>query len=234
MALDQAARRTSTSSRPDIPFLTNDIGFDHEGDPFIVNTPQAQCCNCGTASGLECIQTHFEKKAVFSTNYDDRQAIALALPYCAVCAKRVGKFPTSRALVFLVGFVLWFVAAMGLVMTVPGRHAWIRFVEVLLPIVPIVLLFRFIGKPKAPMTARYAPVKIKEFDGQSNAVRYGGLSLWIITAIAGLLGALHRMVSSKDPNAIETLSIRFSNVAYAKSFRKVNRSYVKKGTIKTQ
>ena len=220
MAVDHRASKASVSSPADIPFLKNDIGFDQEGDPFIVNTPQALCCNCGTRSALQGIDTHFEKKAVFSTNFDDRQTIALALPYCAVCADRVGKYPTSRAIVFLIGFVLWFVASMGLVTVFPGRYAWMRLIEMLLPMVPVVLLFRALGRPKAPMTARYAPVKIKEFEGQSNSVRYGGASLWVITAIAGLLGAVIRMLSNKNPNAIEVLSIKFSNADYAKAFRK--------------
>lgn len=216
-----------------LPVLENAIGMDGSQDTVTIYTPQSHCCNCGTRAGLTPIDTRFIQKSKYSTNFDNRLYFDLALPYCKSCAKSANKYPVSSIIPFLVGFVLWTVIVFGLMAVLPmPKYAVLRMLEVFGPIVPVVLLFRWLASPKAPQTSKYTPVQIKEFSGQTNAVRYGGVSAFVITGIAALVGMITRAISGKDHRAIERLSFKFSNLLYAKAFQMTNGENLKKGLVK--
>ncbi len=216
------------------PTVSNEIGRTVNGDPFIVQTPQGFCCNCGSEDHISTIETGFVKHLVFSTRFDKEKTIALDLPYCAECADSVGKYPMSRALKWLLAICIWF-AGFFLILVktnLPQQNLFVRLLLVCLPLIPGVLVFNWIGRPKAPKTSACTPVKIREFSRNPHSVRNEGRAMLIVSAIAALLGKIFKKLNQDDPNKIRTISMKFSNPAYAKEFKKNNKSYIKDGFIK--
>lgn len=212
--------------------LENEAGFDADGEPFIVSTPDSPCCNCGTQAGLAPVPTHYVKAAKFSTNLDDRPWFDLELPYCQRCAARVGKYSAATVLRILVGFVLWGGSLMGLAVMLPtGAPAWLRWFVFVPPVVLVWLAFRLWDRPSAPMTAKWFPVRIREYSGHPRQVRYAGISAFVLSGIAAVVGSVTHKLSGKNPNAIYKLTFQFSNPKYAAAFAKVNGRRLRDGSL---
>ncbi|MET3107531.1 hypothetical protein AAKU67_002026 [Oxalobacteraceae bacterium GrIS 2.11] len=215
------------------PAIANELGTTVHGDPFIVHSPQSFCCNCGEQSRVKTIGTDFVKHLLFSTRFEDEKVITLALPYCPVCAQSVGKYPMSSGLKGLLVFCVWFAAFFTLALKNVGNHSvLIRLMIFVLPFIPAAGLNFWMGRPKAPQTSKYTPVIIKEYSRNPNSVRNEGRAMLIISAIAAGLGAIFKRVSQHDPDQIKRFTMKFSNPAYAKAFKKCNKNFIKEGLIK--
>ena len=214
--------------------VSNEIGTTTNGDPFLVKTPQSFCCNCGETSGIATIETEFYKHLVYSTRFENDKAILLALPYCPDCADSVGQYPMSNGLKWLLAFCVWFGTFFLFMSQInPAQHnLFVRLLILLLPIVPAVVLFKWIGRPKAPKTSNCTPVIIKEFSRNPNSTRNEGRGMLIASAIAALLGAIFKRLTKEDSDRIKLISVKFSNRAYEKEFKKNNKSFIKDGYIK--
>jgi hypothetical protein len=214
--------------------VSNEIGTTTNGDPFLVKTPQSFCCNCGEASDIATIETEFYKQLVYSTRFEKDKAILLALPYCPNCADSVGQYPMSSGLKWLLAFCAWFGVFFLMMSQInPAQHnLFVRLLFLLLPIVPAVVLFKWIGRPKAPKTSNCTPVIIKEFSRNPNSTRNEGRAMLIASAIAALLGTIFKRLTNADSDRIKLISMRFSNRAYEKEFKKNNKSFIKDGFIK--
>ena len=217
-----------------VPIVSNEIGTTINGDPFLVQTPQSFCCNCGVKTAVTTIETDFFRDLIFSTRFEKDKAILLALPYCPECAEGVGRYPMSSPLKWLLAFCVYFGFQMLITsqVNVSQKYLIVRLLFLLAPIVPSVLVFRWMGQPKAPKTSSYTPVKIKEFSRNPNSTRYEGQGLVFISAIAAVLGVLFKHLSKQNPDKIKKLTIKFSNPAYAKEFRKKNKNFIQEGLIK--
>jgi hypothetical protein len=103
---------------------------------------------------------------------------------------------------------------------------------VALPVIPAVVAFKFIGRPRSPKTSACTPVIIKEFSRNPNSVRNEGRGMILISAIAALLGHIFKKLNDHDPEKIYKFSIKFSNRSYGKEFKKKNKNFIQEGLIK--
>jgi hypothetical protein len=213
-----------------VPVVANEAGYDHDGESFLIYTLQTHCCNCGKRDALLTIDTHFVEAT--DTVYTEQRTMRLALPYCKPCGNRANKYPVSSALKVVVGFAIWLGLLMVLAISLPlNAPQVVRILTVVLSIAAVVALFHFIGRPKAPMTSNYTPVKIKQFGGRPGAARAWGSAALFLAQVHGIAKLLTRVVTSKDPNATGKLNFSFSNPTYAKAFGAVNAERVKGGSI---
>jgi len=213
---------------------TNEIGTTVKDSPFFVLTPQDICCNCGTKTAVSAIATPFVKHLQFSTRFENEHMIELDLPYCPTCSESVGKYPMSAGLKWLIGFVIWITAFMWVAATfnIPQKHLMIRLLAPLLSLIPAMLVTGWISKPKKPMTSKYTPVIIKEFSRNPNSTRQEGRAMLFVSLLAQILGFFYKKLSKHDPDKISVLTMKFSNSAYGKLFKKANKAFIQKGYIK--
>jgi hypothetical protein len=214
--------------------VRNEIGTNVHDDPFIVYTPQNFCCNCGTEHDVSCIETYFYQNFVFSTRFEKDKAISLTLPYCPLCSDSVGRYPMSAPLKWLVAFCVWFggLFLMFALFNVNQLNLFLRLLVLIVPIVPAVFAFRFLERARAPQTSAYTPVIIKEFSRNPNAIRDEGRAMILVTAIAAVLEFIFKSLSKYDPDKINKFTIKFSNRAYGKEFKKKNKNFIQEGLIK--
>jgi hypothetical protein len=225
-----AQAQTMQIGKHAVPVVANDVGYDHDGESFLVYTPQTHCCNCGKREALLTIDTHFVEAA--DTAYTEQRAILLSLPYCAPCGKRANKYPISGPFKVVIGFAIWILLTMGLALNLPiDLPQWARILMLIVPIAAVVAFFYVIGRPKAPMTARYSPVRIKQYGGRPGAARAIGTTALFLALVHGLAKLLTRLITRKDPHATGRLNFSFSNPTYAKAFGMVNTGRVKAGSI---
>jgi hypothetical protein len=107
-----------------------------------------------------------------------------------------------------------------------------RLLAVVGPLIPALLALRWIGRPKAPMTSKYTPVIIKEYARNPNSTRQEGRAMLPVSVLAQMLGWFYKKLSRHDPDKIKCITMKFSNPAYAKAFRKANKAFVRSGYIK--
>jgi len=214
--------------------VTNEIGTTIQDGPFFVQTPQSICCNCGTKTAISAVATPFVKHLVFSTRFEHEKQIELDLPYCPTCADGIGKYPISTGLQWLIGFGIWLLLFMWLASTYNVAHKplTMRLLAVVGPLIPALLALRWIGRPKAPMTSKYTPVIIKEYARNPNSTRQEGRAMLPVSVLAQMLGWFYKKLSRHDPDKIKCITMKFSNPAYAKAFRKANKAFVRSGYIK--
>lgn len=213
-----------------VPVAVNEVGYDHDGETFLVYTPQTHCCNCGKSEALDAIDTHYIEAA--DTAYTEQRTMQLSLPYCAPCGKRANKYPVSSALKIVIGFAIWIGLTMGMAMSFPPDSPLaVRILTLVLPLAAVIALFYFMGRPKPPMTSGYTPVKVRQYGGRPGAARAAGSAALFLLLAHILAKLLTRLVTHKDPNATGKLHFRFSNPTYAKAFAAINAERVKGGSI---
>lgn len=224
------------SASPLPPAIVNEIGTTTSDQPFFIQTPQGMCCNCGRTEHVDTVQTYFYKPLKYSTRFEEESAIALDLPYCPLCANSVGKYPMSAGLRWLIGFSMWFVIFMVLIIKLDlGQTGGLTKMVVMgLAMLPGYLLLRWIGMPSKPQTSKYTPVIVKEFARNPNSARNEGKGMLIATLLAQLLGMLVKKFSAQNSDRIEKVTMVFSNAAYGNAFKKVNKKFIQQGFIRVR
>lgn len=215
------------------PVLDNVLGHDRHGKRFVVTTPLIYCCNCGTREGLSCISTAFIEPFKLSNRGRGRRVLHLGLPYCAGCATRIDQFPGALTPKLFFWIAAWLAAELMVAGLLAHAATPVIWLGVIATTVAIVGIRRWLVYPRAPMTAKYLPVKILEYDCDPRDIRGDdGLIIPVLSAVAENIVDMGHAIKGTRAEGIDQLTFEFTNRLYGKAFGKVNADNVERGRVR--
>ena len=169
--------------------------------PF--EAPQDACCNCGTAQGISIVDTPL-KKTRYMLLAGTELRFLVGLPYCRTCRKTAARFPTGLGKKLLVSALVF--AALMLVVAV----ADINFNG----LIPMAYLPHAIGLLSLALSFGFYALRRAKPPQTSYSQP---------VTLAGL--------KQKFSGEIVSLTLEFSNSAYADRFALLNSNFVSSGVL---
>ncbi|MBV8633451.1 MAG: hypothetical protein JO002_03085 [Burkholderiaceae bacterium] len=158
---------------PAIPYDEVTLGSATDGKPYVIRIPKPICCNCGRASSLHDIATHFG-----GTRGRHAGRFSLALPYCQACRGTANSGRQENAGIALISAVVGL--ALFVLLLFPSVLGGMMSLRTAIAIALVAsgalwLSYKRRQRPIPPQTSPHCPVDVVEYverDGSIHCIAF--------------------------------------------------------------